>query len=76
VLVSGDTDFGALLALLHRTSPSVILFRARNLPQAPQQAAVLLGHLDELDEDLRQGAVVVVGDDRIRVRRLPLLHEQ
>ena len=42
VLVSGDTDFGALLALLHRTSPSVILFRARNLPQAPQQAAVLL----------------------------------
>jgi hypothetical protein len=29
-----------------------------------------------MSDDLQQGAVVVVGDDRIRVRRLPLLHEQ
>lgn len=76
VLVTGDTDFGALSALLHRTSPSVILFRARNLPQAHQQAAVLLNHLPGLSEDLARGAVVVVGDDRIRIRRLPLLRDQ
>ncbi len=76
VLVTGDTDFGALLASLHRTSPSVILFRARNLPQAHQQATVLLNHLPGLSEDLAHGAVVVVGDDRIRIRRLPLLHDQ
>ena len=76
VLISGDTDFGALLALWHRTSPSVVLFRARNLPQASQQAAIVLEHLDEMSQDLQQGAVVVIGDDRIRVRRLPLLHEQ
>lgn len=75
VVVSGDTDFGALLALAHRRTPSVILFRARHLPRAEDQAAIILGHLGELAGDLVHGAVVVVTDDRIRVRRLPLLHD-
>jgi hypothetical protein len=35
---------------------------------------IIVGHLDELAEDLAVGAVAVVTDDRIRVRRLPLLH--
>lgn len=39
-----------------------------NLAQAAQQAAILLEHLDEMGEDLQQGVVVVIGDDRIRVR--------
>ena len=76
VVVSGDTDFGALLALTRSRLPSVILFRARNMPQAVDQAAVILGHLDEVAEDLEQGAVLVVTDARIRVRRLPLLHDE
>lgn len=75
VVVSGDTDFGALLALTRSRSPSVILFRARNMPRAVEQAGVILDHLDEVAEDLEQGAVLVVTDARIRVRRLPLLHD-
>jgi predicted nuclease of predicted toxin-antitoxin system len=75
VLVSGDTDFGALLALSGETSPSVILFRARNRPSADDQSAVILEHLDDLADDLETGAVVVVTDDRMRVRRLPLIHD-
>jgi len=75
VVVSGDTDFGALLALTRSRSPSVILFRARNLPHAAQQSAIILGYLDDLADDFDHGAVIVVTDDRIRVRRLPLLHE-
>jgi predicted nuclease of predicted toxin-antitoxin system len=75
VVVSGDTDFGALLALTRTRSPSVILFRARNLPDAVQQSAIILGYLDNLADDVDHGAVIVVTDDRIRVRRLPLLRE-
>jgi predicted nuclease of predicted toxin-antitoxin system len=75
VLVSGDTDFGALLALARRRSPSVILFRSRNTPHAIDQARIILEHLGNISADLEEGAVVVITDDRIRVRRLPLLHD-
>ena len=75
VVVTGDTDFGALLALLRSRSPSVILFRSRRTPQASDQAKMILDHLDDLADDLDAGAVVVITDDRIRVRRLPLLHD-
>lgn len=75
VVVTGDTDFGALLALTQNTSPSVILFRARRMPAAGSQGSVMLEHLDNLVGDLDAGAVVVITDDRIRVRRLPLLRD-
>ena len=74
-VVTGDTDFGALLALARTRSPSVILFRARNLPRAADQARIILRYLDDVADDLSEGAVVVITDDRIRVRRLPLLHD-
>ena len=76
VVISGDTDFGALLALANATSPSVILFRSRHRRSADDQATLLLAHLDDVEGDLIAGAVVVITDDRIRVRRLPLLHDQ
>ena len=75
VVVSGDTDFGALLALTRSRSPSVILFRARNLPLAEDQAAIIVRYLDDIAGDIEHGAVIVVTDNRIRVRRLPLLHD-
>ena len=75
VIVSGDTDFGALLAMSQRTNPSVILFRSRTALTADQHAELILSHLDDLTPDLSEGAVVVVSDDRIRIRRLPLIHD-
>jgi predicted nuclease of predicted toxin-antitoxin system len=76
VVISGDTDFGALWALANATSPSVILFRSRHRRSADDQATLLLAHLNDVEGDLIAGAVVVITDDRIRVRRLPLLHDQ
>lgn len=74
-MITGDTDFGALLALTQNTSPSVTLFRTRWMPDAGSQSNVVLQHLDNIADDLTHGAVVVITDDRIRVRRLPLLHD-
>lgn len=37
VVVSADTDFGALLSLREKTSPSVILFRAASPKRADDQ---------------------------------------
>lgn len=76
VVVSGDTDFGSLLALLRRRSPSLSLFRARQTVTADEQATLILQHLDDLADDLAEGAVVVVGDSRIRIRLLPLLRDE
>ena len=76
IVISGDTDFGALLALARQNSPSVILFRSRHHRTAEQQVAVILEHINDLADDLTNGAVAVITDERIRVRRLPLLHNE
>ena len=76
MVISGDTDFGALLVLDHRISPSVILFRSRHPRTAEAQTAVLLAHLDDHAEDPDHGAITVVADDRIGVRRLPRLTQR
>ena len=35
-------------------------------------AALIMANLDEIEDDLRAGAVVVFDDRRIRIRSLPL----
>jgi len=72
VLVSADTDFGGLLARSHATSPSVLLIRRLAGRRAAEQSAIILANLDQIAEDLTVGAVVVIGDDWIRIRRLPM----
>ena len=71
VLVSADTDFGEILSRSGAVLPSFILFRQGN--RTPQhRASTLLANLDEVAADLDAGAIVVLTDDRIRIRRLPL----
>jgi predicted nuclease of predicted toxin-antitoxin system len=72
VLVSADTDFGALLSSSRATGPSVLLIRRLAGRRAAEQSAIILANLDQIAEDLTAGAVVVIGDDRIRIRRLPM----
>ena len=71
VLLSADTDFGEILARSGAGTPSVILFR-RSDRSATSLAAVLLANLTEVADDLAQGAFVVITNDRIRIRSLPL----
>ena len=72
VIITADTDFGALLVHGGRTEPSVILMRELlSLPVA-SQGRLLAANLDQIREVLITGAIVVFSLDDIRVRPLPL----
>jgi predicted nuclease of predicted toxin-antitoxin system len=72
VLVTLDTDFGALLVLSGASVPSVVLFRGEVTRRPRAQVELLIANLPQVEDDLGEGAVVVIGDDRVRVRRLPI----
>ena len=72
VVVSGDTDFGELLARTNASSPSLVLFRRQGQRRAAELAALLDVNLKAVVDDLDAGAVVVIDADRVRIRRLPL----
>lgn len=70
VIVTADTDFGAMLLLRKAHRPSVILFRHGSARRPAHQAESLLANLPAITEDLTHGAIAVFRRDRIRVRRL------
>lgn len=72
VIVAADTDFGELLARHGLAAPSVVLFHRQTQRRPLEQAALLLSNLDAIEDDLQHGAIVVLEDRRLRVRRLPV----
>jgi predicted nuclease of predicted toxin-antitoxin system len=71
-VVTLDSDFHVLLAIEGATTPSVIRIRIEGL-RAEAVAELLKVVLAQTADDLELGAVVSVQEDRIRVRRLPLV---
>lgn len=72
VLISADTDFGALLARSKAARPSVLLIRRLAGRRAAEQAVIIQANLDQVAEDLITGAIVVLGDEWVRIRPLPM----
>jgi predicted nuclease of predicted toxin-antitoxin system len=69
ILISADTDF---LSRLHTAAPSVILVRRLVGRRAKDMTDIILANLAPVAEDLGAGAIVVLGDESMRVRRLPI----
>ncbi|OIO91340.1 MAG: hypothetical protein AUK03_11315 [Anaerolineae bacterium CG2_30_64_16] len=74
VIVTLDADFHALLALSRAMAPSVIRIRIEGL-RAAALTSLLQVVLRLWGEELERGAVATVQEERIRIRRLPLLSD-
>jgi predicted nuclease of predicted toxin-antitoxin system len=72
-VVTLDADFHSLLALNELTSPSVIRIRIEGL-KADALKKLLLAVIIECTEDLQHGAAITIDPNRVRIRKLPLIH--
>lgn len=72
VLVTRDSDFARMLAATHGRQPSVLLLRSQICDRPVDQAPMLIAALRVHAAAMLEGAVVVVSDDGVRVRALPL----
>ncbi len=70
-ILTFDLDFGDLMAASKADLPSVIIFRLKNT--SPQFVLNRLQSLlESCAEEINMGAVVIVSDERYRIRRLPI----
>jgi predicted nuclease of predicted toxin-antitoxin system len=71
IVVSADTDFGAILVAQESEHLSFILFRNPNLLVAHNYLNMLLPALGVPEPELASGCVGVFRHGRLRVRKLP-----
>jgi predicted nuclease of predicted toxin-antitoxin system len=71
VVFTHDLDFGTMLALAHRTGPSILRVRGQDvLPD--HMGNLVIAALQQHEVDLVSGALVVVDESKNRVRILPI----
>ena len=73
IIVSADTDFGTIIALSNKQFPSVIIFRRTRKRRPVEQFDLLISNLSEIRSSLETGSIIIIEDNRIRIRELPIL---
>jgi predicted nuclease of predicted toxin-antitoxin system len=71
VILTLDLDFGTLLALTHSNRPSVIQIRREDVDPINLRS-VLIEVLREYSDAMNGGALMVIDEKKIRLRKLPL----
>jgi predicted nuclease of predicted toxin-antitoxin system len=75
IIVTHDLDYGNLLAFSGETSPSVITFRVRNTHPTNLFNRMIKVWV-EIEKPLREGAIVVLEDATLRIRKLPIADKE
>ena len=71
VVFTHDLDFGDILAATNAAAPSVLQIRSQNL-HPDCLGATVVSALRQFREPLEGGALVVVGENKVRTRILPM----
>ena len=71
IIVTHDLDYGNLLAFSGKRYPSVIIIRLRNTHQ-DNLLNRIMDIWTEIERPLLDGVIVVLEDDALRIRRLPI----
>lgn len=70
IIISADTDFGYILSEWNSTKPSIIL--ARYISLTPEIFIKYLERiLQDFEEELITGSLIVIQPDKVRIRSLP-----
>lgn len=70
-VITSDLGVGQILAFTKTRRPSIVILRLKD-PSPDHVNKVLSSALQTADDSLRKGSIVIVEDDRIRIRELPL----
>ena len=70
-IITTDLDFGQILHYFKSTKPSVIIFRL-NYPSVEKINQLLSAILPKIKDEIEKGSIIIVEDERIRVKNLPI----
>ena len=70
-IITHDLDFGDLLAFSGASSPSIIILRLRNT-EPTNLFEKILTSWPEIEQPLQKGALVIINDQKVRIRELPI----
>jgi len=71
IILTMDLDFPAIIAMSGKSTPSAIIFRLSD-ESYENINSLLEAILPQIENDILKGAIVIIEDDRFRVRQLPV----